>query len=62
MKCASVGANIKGILSSLPGVDSVSVEYDEEKIMVTYTESKVTPETMIHKVGDETGIGLHIVE
>ena len=58
----SIAATLKGIVMSLPGVEAVEVRYDEGMFDVTYDSSKITPEEIIKKIGQERGIAVRVVE
>lgn len=61
MSCASIAGTVKGVLSSMEGVKSVEVEYEKGVFVVSYDETKVTPDDMIAQIGLERGIGVRVV-
>lgn len=58
--CPSLPGTMAGIVMSIGGVEHVEVIYDTRSLVISYDPEKVTPETLIKKIGEETGLGMRI--
>ena len=58
--CPSIPGTMKGIMLSITGVSAVKVRYEDRSLDVTFDDTKVSPEEIIKKIGEETGLGLEI--
>jgi copper chaperone CopZ len=56
--CPSLPGTMKGIVTSLEGVDEVAVHYEERSLDITYNAEKILPAVIIEKIGSETGISM----
>ncbi len=54
--CPSIPGTVKGIISSLPGVEGVKVRYEERAVEVTFDDAKTSPEVISGKIGEEMGL------
>lgn len=54
--CPSIPGTVKGIISSLPGVEEVKVRYEERAVEVRFDDGKITPEAISQKIGAEMGL------
>lgn len=60
--CPSIPGTMKGIISSLSGVASVRVRYEDRSIDVSFDDEKVSPEKIIAAIGREMGLAMEIGE
>ncbi|MBI3442332.1 MAG: heavy-metal-associated domain-containing protein [Candidatus Sungbacteria bacterium] len=60
--CPSIPGTMKGMMLSIPGVSDVKIRYEDRSLDVTFDETMVSPEEIIKKIGQETGLGLEIGE
>ncbi|MDP3735358.1 MAG: heavy-metal-associated domain-containing protein [bacterium] len=60
--CPSIPGTMKGIVSSLPGVSSVEVRYEERALDVTFDSGVTTPETIMKTIGAELGLRMEVGE
>lgn len=60
--CPSIPGTMKGIVSSLPGVENVRVRYAERALDITYNDDKISPDDVIKKIGQELGLRLETEE
>ena len=60
--CPSIPGTMKGMMLSITGVSAVKVRYEDRSLDVTFDEARVSPEEIIKKIGEETGLGLEIGE
>ena len=58
--CPSIPGTMKGIVSSLPGVENVNVRYEDRSLDVAFDDSKITAETIIKKIGEEMGLAMEV--
>lgn len=58
--CPSLPGTMKGMILSIPGVTNVVVRYEDRSLDVTFDETKVSPEDIIKKIGQETGLALEV--
>jgi len=56
MHCGSCAAGIQMFVSSMDGVENVTVDYDSAKADVEYSDDKVSPEQIVKSV-EELGYG-----
>ncbi|TSC71640.1 MAG: hypothetical protein G01um101448_1122 [Parcubacteria group bacterium Gr01-1014_48] len=60
--CPSLPGTMKGIVSSLHGVQDVKVRYEERSLDITFDDSKSSPEEFIKKIGEELGLAMEVGE
>lgn len=60
--CPSIPGTMKGIVSSMPGVEEVNVRYAERSLDVTFDDAKIDPDMIIKKIGQELGLHMEIGE
>jgi len=60
--CPSLPGTMKGIVMSISGVQEVKVRYEERSLDVTYEDSKVSPEQIVKKIGEELGLAMEVGE
>ncbi|MBI4225357.1 MAG: hypothetical protein HY617_03415 [Candidatus Sungbacteria bacterium] len=60
--CPSIPGTMKGMMLSIPGVENVIVRYEDRSLDVTFDETKISPEEIIKKIGQETGLALEVGE
>jgi copper chaperone CopZ len=58
--CPSLPGTMKGIVMSVPGVDSVEAYYEQRALRVTYDEGKISPDELIKKIGLELGLAMRV--
>jgi len=56
MHCGSCAAGIQMFVSSMDGVENVTVDYDTAKADIEYSDDKVSPEQIVKEV-EELGYG-----
>lgn len=54
--CPSIPGTVKGIISSLRGVEEVKVRYQERAVDVMFDDEKITPDAISKKIGEEMGL------
>lgn len=59
--CPSIPGTMKGIISSLKGVQDVTVRYNDRSVEVTFDDALITLETIIKKIGEEMGLAMREV-
>ena len=60
--CPSIPGTMKGIIHSIPGVDTVVVRYEDRSLDVTFDETKTSADEIIKNIGQEIGLALEIGE
>ena len=58
--CPSIPGTVKGIISSLPGVQEVNVRYEERAVEVTFDDEKISPDAISKKIGEEMGLSFEL--
>ncbi len=60
--CPSLPGTMKGIISSFPGVQDVTVRYEERSLDVTFDDSQTSEREFIKKIGEELGLAMEVGE
>lgn len=60
--CPSIPGTMKGIISSIPGVQEVTVRYEDRSVDVSFDDAMTSPEAIAHAVGVELGLALETGE
>lgn len=60
--CPSLPGTMKGIVTSLPGVQDVKVRYEDRSLDVTFDDARTSEETIIKKIGSELGLAMEANE
>ena len=60
--CPSLPGTMKGIISSMPGVQEVKVRYEERSLAITMDNTKTSAEEIVKKIGQELGLAMEIGE
>ncbi len=58
--CPSIPGTVKGIISSLPGVLEVKVNYEERAVEVTFDDAQISPDVISKKIGEEMGLAFEV--
>lgn len=53
---------MKGIISSLPGVQRVDVRYEERSLDITFDDALISADAFIRKIGEELGLSMVLGE
>jgi len=60
--CPSLPGTMKGIVSSMPGVQEVKVRYEERSLDIKLDATKISAEEIIKKIGQELGLAMEVGE
>ena len=60
--CPSLPGTMKGIIASLPGVQSVNVRYEERSLDITFDDALISADEFIRKIGEELGLSMELGE
>ena len=60
--CPSLPGTMKGIISSMPGVQEVKVRYEERSLDITLDNTKTSAEEIVKKIGQELGLAMEVGE
>ncbi|GEM_PF-1323922 len=59
--CPSIPGTIKGIIASMPGVETVKIHYEERSAEVTFDDTKTNETAISKKIGEEMGLAFEAV-